>query len=283
MREPTVSGNIDKAIDKRWPWPSYAVLREVTDGTGANMRRRADAIVVGLWPSRGLLVEGIEVKMYRGDLRRELENPAKADAWVNFCDRWWLVCGPGVVRDDDPIPALWGVLELKGGVLVQRKEAPALERQQWSPTRLASVVRRAHESAQAEYQRGLQDGQERAKTNQEELYIKLFQAGEELRKLHYVASDAARTRDSIRRLEEHTGLQLWQLLTHDGLRAAKHLVERPVRDYAARLQDVAIRLESLVDEAKQVRAAAESLRAVEERTDAQSPFLPPAEATEGLR
>lgn len=94
----------------RYPKASCALLPQVADRTGA-ATRRADAIAMQLWPSRGLLIEGFEIKVSRGDWKRELEDPAKQESVGRYCDAWWIVAPAGIVLDGE-LPVAWGLLEV---------------------------------------------------------------------------------------------------------------------------------------------------------------------------
>lgn len=111
------------ALAKRYAPPSWALLSQVGSGTGWARGRYADALALGLWPSRGLDLHGFEVKAFRGDWLRELKRPEKADEIAVYCDFWWLVAAPGVIDlERDPIPQPWGVLVLNGRGLVQMRK-----------------------------------------------------------------------------------------------------------------------------------------------------------------
>jgi hypothetical protein len=92
----------------------FRLVEQVADHTGFRASRWLDAMAFGLWPSRGLEIHGIEVKVSRADFRREIEAPAKADATASRCDRFWIAAPAGIV---DPLhleslaPA-WGLLEV---------------------------------------------------------------------------------------------------------------------------------------------------------------------------
>jgi len=93
---------------------SVALLPQVASSTGAGAGRTADAIAMQLWPSRGLTIEGIEIKVDRRDWLRELEDPAKADVISAYCDKWWVVAPVGVVDlKKDDFPKMWGLLEIQ--------------------------------------------------------------------------------------------------------------------------------------------------------------------------
>lgn len=119
-------------------------LDEVRGGTGWSSGRTIDAVSVGMWPSRGCLVEGYELKQSRGDWRGELNNPAKAEEIARRCDRFWLVTTPGVAEADE-VPANWGWLERDGKRqrLLCRREATPLDGEGLSPEFVAAMLRRA--------------------------------------------------------------------------------------------------------------------------------------------
>lgn len=84
-------------------------LTEVTaPGTSG---RRADAVHVGLWQSRGAgRIDVCELKVSRSDFRRELEQPAKAEAWWPYSTTFSIV-SPGVhVTPPEDLPPGWGLM-----------------------------------------------------------------------------------------------------------------------------------------------------------------------------
>lgn len=98
----------------RYVEESVALLPQVASSTGAGAGRTADAIAMQLWPSRGLTIEGIEIKVDRRDWLRELEHPEKADVISAYCDKWWVVAPVGVVDlKKDDFPKMWGLLEIQ--------------------------------------------------------------------------------------------------------------------------------------------------------------------------
>ena len=97
------------ALRAHYPKQEYALLPQVANGTGSRATRHADAIAMGLWPSRGIHIHGFEIKSYRGDWIRELRNPAKAEEIAQYCNYWWIVAGgPFISREELPKP--WGLL-----------------------------------------------------------------------------------------------------------------------------------------------------------------------------
>lgn len=120
----------------------HAVLSEVASGTGFAARRYCDALVFGLWPSTGLGVDGFEIKVTRGDWLREIQDPTKAEEFIRYCHRWWILAAPGVVKLEE-LPATWGLMEPSGSGLRVRKPAEKTAAEPPSPTFLAAIARYA--------------------------------------------------------------------------------------------------------------------------------------------
>src|SRR3990167_200745 len=78
-------------LRKHFPENEYALMAEVRDRAGFHASRSADFIAVNLYPSRGLAVNGIELKSHRGDWLGELKNPKKAENIFQYCDHFWLL------------------------------------------------------------------------------------------------------------------------------------------------------------------------------------------------
>ena len=105
------------------PMPEHAIAFEVPidgferiplprgDVYERKVRRRIDAVAIGLWGSTDHLVHGFELKVSRPDLLCELRNPEKSQAAIDSVDRWWLVLGDrDLLRPEDPVPESWGIL-----------------------------------------------------------------------------------------------------------------------------------------------------------------------------
>lgn len=97
-------------VQQSYPSPEWAVFFEVSNGTGANARRRADAVALGVWPSRGHTLVGFEFKEDRRDWLREKDNPEKAEAVASHCDCWYVVAGTDAIVKLEELPAPWGLL-----------------------------------------------------------------------------------------------------------------------------------------------------------------------------
>lgn len=147
MAEPKAF-NIHDALQTRYPTDAYALFFEVRNGTGNQRRtvRTADALVMSLWPSRGLDLIGIEIKSSRSDWLRELADPAKAEEGLfPYCDQWYLAVADEKIVQAGELPKTWGLLVPKGGKLVCRVEAPPLAPKPMDRLQLAAILRRAKE------------------------------------------------------------------------------------------------------------------------------------------
>ncbi len=76
--------------------------------------RRADLIWQGVTVIGRDLV-GHEIKVTRADLLAELAEPAKADPWMRYCDRWYLVIPTMELAEGLELPPAWGVMTPPSG------------------------------------------------------------------------------------------------------------------------------------------------------------------------
>lgn len=90
------------------------------------IRRRIDAVAVGMWGRTEHLIHGFEIKVSRADLLSELKDPEKSEPAIQMVDRWWLVLGDAkLLKDTDVIPDGWGIMVARGrGLSVLREAAP---------------------------------------------------------------------------------------------------------------------------------------------------------------
>ena len=122
MNDKVTANDIRKALRERYVEPDWLLGFEVGNGTGSNVSRHADAIAICQYPSRGYEVRGFEIKVSRQDLQRELDTPAKADAFAPYCNYWFLVAPKGLTEGMQ-IPEPWGIIEYADGKLRQKKQA----------------------------------------------------------------------------------------------------------------------------------------------------------------
>lgn len=97
----------DKFSDNR----RYALAEEVGNKTGYQ-RRRLDMVVVDVYQSNGYSLEGIEIKVSKSDLRRELQDSSKHNIFFDDLDYYSLAAPSGII-DKDLIPKHWGIYAAK--------------------------------------------------------------------------------------------------------------------------------------------------------------------------
>jgi hypothetical protein len=149
---PVTAGHIRAAMLKRWPATEYAIMWEVAPATGAvrGSIRYADAVMMSLWPSRGLDLHGVEIKVSRSDWKREALDPTKAERIAAYCDFWWLHVGPGVIQDLSEVPMAWGVRHFDGTTWKTLREATRTAAKPCDRGFLASLLRRSDEARRAD-------------------------------------------------------------------------------------------------------------------------------------
>lgn len=97
-------------LASRYAPPHWLLLPTVADASGFRGTRTIDALAFGLYDSRGYEVHAFEAKASRSDLRRELDDPDKADLFARVADRFYIVApGADVARPED-LPVNWGLL-----------------------------------------------------------------------------------------------------------------------------------------------------------------------------
>lgn len=137
------TSEVNAALRARFCAPEWALFFEVGDATGAQHRRWADAVAMNLYPSRGLEIQGFEVKVSRSDWTKELKTPEKSAPVQQYCDRWWIVTPEGIVKDGE-LPPTWGhYIVSPSGKIRQAVAAPKLEPIAVSRAFVASMMRRA--------------------------------------------------------------------------------------------------------------------------------------------
>lgn len=162
------ANEIRAAMAKRWAAPEYALMWEVGNATGSGARRFADAVIMSLWPSRGLELHGVEIKVSRSDWKREAADPTKAEAVARYCDRWWVHTAPGVVDDLSALPPLWGLREFDGKAWRTVREAEKSAAEPVDRQFLAALLRRADETMRRMVDEAAREGQEKTRAEAEQ-------------------------------------------------------------------------------------------------------------------
>lgn len=138
----TTAAEINVALTKHYAPPAWRTFFEVGNDTGSRVKRHIDLLACGIWPSVGHAVHGVEVKVSKGDWKRELADPAKSQELMRYCNRWWLACPDGLVHPDE-VPETWGVLTVADGRVKVKKQAPALHPEPFTAGFVMAVLRQA--------------------------------------------------------------------------------------------------------------------------------------------
>lgn len=132
-------------LGKKYPSPAYAFITQIRNGTGyaRSETRTADAMAMSLWPSRGIYLEGFELKVSRSDWLHELKQPEKAEEMVKYCDYWYVVVPDDTIVKMEELPKNWGLMIAngRGGSIKVIKEAPLLSHTPVDRLFLASIFR----------------------------------------------------------------------------------------------------------------------------------------------
>jgi hypothetical protein len=130
---------------------SHVVVEEVAPSTGFNrVSRWADVLVLSMWRSNGLTLDGYEIKASRADLKKELADPSKAEALARYCDSWTLIAWDDAVLVEG-VPESWGIITTVDGEygreLTQQRKAVTRTPEPWPRTFVCSLVRNAYQQS----------------------------------------------------------------------------------------------------------------------------------------
>lgn len=177
----------------------FAFLQNVRNGTGYRVREGyADAISMELTPSRGLKLNGYELKVSRNDWLKELKNPQKADFFYQHCDRWFLVVGDKDIVKDGELPDTWGLIAPRGNGLAVVKAAPLNEEVKVVDRLfLASLIRSAIRAAAkpGELRKAREEGYASGKD-------------EQTRRNEYGERELKEAKEAIRKFEQESGVSI---------------------------------------------------------------------------
>ena len=233
------------ALRLKYPTGAYALLEQVGNGTGFNCGRHCDALVMSLWPSRGLDITGIEVKVRRSDWLKELGEPAKAEAIAKYCDYWFLAVGDENIVQPGELPPTWGLLvPTADGKMRCKTEAQRLSPNALDRSFVASVMRQVaaqltdEARLKAEYQRG-----EVAGRKAQEEYAERMRGirGDELRDL----------KEAVAKFEKASGVNVnrWNgEQIGDAVRLVLSGYDGRVRDRLRRLHESALHIAKEVED-----------------------------------
>lgn len=244
-KEKITAADVVNALRERFPLPAYCLLEQVADGTGARQNRWADAVAMSVWPSRGYVVHGIEIKVNRYDWLHEIRQPKKSEAVQRYCDYWWIAVSEGVVQPGE-LPETWGLLVLNGKKLRCEVNAPKLTPKALDVDFVASVLRNMARTSVLE----INEAARKAET-------KGFADGQKYEQEHG-SREHKRLADRIEVFEQRSGIRLdsWDygniadaVKVVIGLNGKLHTIQRAAED-AGEIKIAMDKIVSLVEAAK---------------------------------
>lgn len=176
----------------------WVVQFEVGNSTGHKTNRHADAVAMSIWPSRGYKIHGFEIKVSRPDWQRELKEPQKADAVGQYCDAWFLIAPPDIVRDVE-VPETWGWLVPSGKSLRIKKQPQPVPPKPLGRDFIAAMLRNNHR----EDDRRVNELVRKLRAADYENNQKLIDMEVKNRTRRY-----AELKEAVDRFEKETGLQI---------------------------------------------------------------------------
>ena len=118
------------------------LLVEEVCAPGSN--RRCDLLRIGMWASRGHRIIVHEIKISRSDFLKELDDPAKAEAWWPYCHEFWITAPDGLI-DPGELPDGWGLMVPPANARIRKfrvRKAAAVKEPTVTPLLLVEVARR---------------------------------------------------------------------------------------------------------------------------------------------
>lgn len=186
-KEHSAASVLSALADGPYRTPAHTWLYEVGNATGSRCDRHADALVISLWPSRGIWFAGVEAKVSRSDWKKELDQPHKAAAIQRFCNYWWVAAPAGIIELSE-VPETWGLYEIEGKRAKVSKQAPKLEPEPLSATFVAAIMRNASEGQS----RAIENATREKSRKLEEQYSETEDGREKHRQMQNAADHAKR-------------------------------------------------------------------------------------------
>lgn len=226
-----------RRLAKVFPPPAHVMLSQVRNGVGYQRRTRtADALIASVWPSRGLHLIGVEIKVSRADWLKELKSPEKSVSIQQYCKYWYVATPPGIV-DMGTLPTMWGLIETTENRTRIVTPAPTLDPKPVDMLFVCSVLRSVSEQTVP-----ISEVQQRIRARVEE--EKLYQAERQ-------AYEVKRLRERIERFEAASGVKLEEY-REEQIGAAVAMVRE------AQGPDLLLALRSLAHDAKHLATLAEN-------------------------
>lgn len=203
------ASEVKEALTGRWPASEYLSIYEAPQSSD-RQGRRLDVVVVSLWRSRGLQMDGVEIKVSMSDWKRELDEPAKADWWHQRVHRFWIAAPAEVAKKIKPqLPVNWGLLSVTAsGVRVSVTPEPNRSPVPLTWPETVGLLRATADCGvnvlARQYEKGVADGLERGRKEAANGTVD----GQERRRADLAVADLEAFRAAVREFEEASGIKL---------------------------------------------------------------------------
>lgn len=186
---------VAKVLHIRYCSPEWAFLTQVRNQTGFSRDvRTADAIAMNLYPSRGMEINGFEIKVSRNDWLNELKNPEKSAELQQFCHKWWVVVPDRNFIKEGELPITWGLIEVGKNCKIV-KPAPVLEAKMFSREFIASLFRNVCESF----------------VHPEDVKLKMDLARDQAKwAMHEDFKEYERLKEQVQNFQKESGITIWE-------------------------------------------------------------------------
>lgn len=150
MSEKITAEDLKTALKIKYEGQENVLAFEVNSSTGYARCNWIDAIVIGCWPSKGLLRRAFEFKISRQDFMNEMSKPEKNEFFKEHCHEFWYAVAPKVVKSIDEVPEGCGLMVLQKNGLVIKKQAKTIKEPKMDDMFLASLTRSIQKSLKDE-------------------------------------------------------------------------------------------------------------------------------------
>lgn len=218
------AAQIVSRLRKRFEPPEWVLMEEFHNATGANSTHRFDALAFNVWPSRGMIRVGLEVKVSRSDFARELANHDKRAAIERHCHEVYFAVAKGVCEPRE-VPEPWGLLVEHGDTLKCAVKPKFRDVGPMDPGLGLVAIRRLHEQLAQQHQRHyIFEGEQVTQEQIDALVAKQYEVreqrfreqvarmDEERAELTRQSNTVERWKDIWKRLRVRAGEQAWRMV-----------------------------------------------------------------------
>lgn len=218
------AAQIVSRLRKRFEPPEWVLMEEFHNATGANSTHRFDGLAFNVWPSRGMVRVGLEVKVSRSDFARELANHDKRAAIEKHCHEVYFAVAKGVCEPRE-VPEPWGLLVEHGDTLKCMVKPKFRDVGPMDPALGLVAIRRLHEQLAQQHQRHYMfAGDEVTQEQIDAVVAKTYEAREQRYREQAAAMDTEREslrrelaaverwKDIWKRLRVRAGEQAWRMV-----------------------------------------------------------------------